>query len=476
MQTELRISCDALHSYRQKVLKPKRVAQAHHICTFLATPHLFSQCGLIFALYWCAKEISSSFAPNSVKNQKSTSEILMEAPNQGANALFILLGAVMVLAMHAGFAFLELGTVRRKNQVNALVKILVDFSVSTVVYFMVGYAVAYGATFFVGAEQLAAKNGYELVKFFFLLTFAAAIPAIISGGIAERAKFWPQLIATAVIVGFIYPFFEGIAWNQHFGVQAWIKALTGEEFHDFAGSVVVHAVGGWIALGAVILLGARSNRYRKDGAMSAHPPSSIPFLALGAWILVVGWFGFNVMSAQTLDKISGLVAVNSLMAMVGGTLAALVLGKNDPGFVHNGPLAGLVAVCAGSDLMHPLGALVVGSVAGAIFVVMFTLTQNKWKIDDVLGVWPLHGLCGTWGGIAAGIFGSQALGGLGGVSLGAQLLGTALGVTWALASGFIVYGLLKISLGLRMSQEEEFDGADLTIHRITSSPEREANW
>ena len=400
----------------------------------------------------------------------------MEAPNQGANALFILLGAVMVLAMHAGFAFLELGTVRRKNQVNALVKILVDFSVSTVVYFMVGYAVAYGATFFVGAEQLAAKNGYELVKFFFLLTFAAAIPAIISGGIAERAKFWPQLIATAVIVGFIYPFFEGIAWNQHFGVQAWIKALTGEEFHDFAGSVVVHAVGGWIALGAVILLGARSNRYRKDGAMSAHPPSSIPFLALGAWILVVGWFGFNVMSAQTLDKISGLVAVNSLMAMVGGTLAALVLGKNDPGFVHNGPLAGLVAVCAGSDLMHPLGALVVGSVAGAIFVVMFTLTQNKWKIDDVLGVWPLHGLCGTWGGSAAGIFGSQALGGLGGVSLGAQLLGTALGVTWALASGFIVYGLLKISLGLRMSQEEEFDGADLTIHRITSSPEREANW
>ena len=143
---------------------------------------------------------------------------------------------------------------------------------------------------------------------------------------------------------------------------------------------------------------------------------SIPFLALGAWILTVGWFGFNVMSAQTLDKISGLVAVNSLMAMVGGTLAALVAGKNDPGFVHNGPLAGLVAVCAGSDLMHPLGALVVGAVAGTLFVVMFTLTQNKWKIDDVLGVWPLHGLCGTWGGIAAGIFGSKALGGLGGVS------------------------------------------------------------
>ena len=400
----------------------------------------------------------------------------MDALKQGADALFILLGGIMVLAMHAGFAFLELGTVRRKNQVNALVKILVDFSVSTVVYFLVGYAVAYGTGFFVGAEELAAKNGYALVKFFFLLTFAAAIPAIISGGIAERARFWPQLIATAVIVGFIYPFFEGIMWNHHFGVQAWLKALTGEEFHDFAGSVVVHAVGGWIALPAVILLGARSNRYRKDGAISARPPSSIPFLALGAWILTVGWFGFNVMSAQTLDKISGLVAVNSLMAMVGGTLAALVAGKNDPGFVHNGPLAGLVAVCAGSDLMHPLGALVVGAMAGTTFVVMFTLTQNKWKIDDVLGVWPLHGLCGTLGGIAAGIFGAKAMGGLGGVSFFAQLIGTTIGVAWAVLGGVVVYGVLKATTGLRLSQEEEFDGADLSIHKISASPEREANW
>jgi len=400
----------------------------------------------------------------------------MDALKQGNDALFILLGGIMVLAMHAGFAFLELGTVRKKNQVNALVKILVDFSVSTVVYFGVGYSVAYGTHFFVGAEQLAARSGYELVRFFFLLTFAAAIPAIISGGIAERARFYPQLIATAVIVGFVYPFFEGIAWNRHFGVQAWIESLTGAEFHDFAGSIVVHAVGGWLALPAVMLLGARSNRYRKDGAISAHPPSSIPFLALGAWILIVGWFGFNVMSAQTLDKISGLVAVNSLMAMVGGTLAALAFGKNDPGFVYNGPLAGLVAVCAGSDVMHPLGALVVGSVAGAVFVVMFTLTQNKWKIDDVLGVWPLHGLCGTWGGLAAGIFGSKALGGLGGVSFGAQLIGTVMGVTWAVLMGVVVYGALKLTLGLRLTQEEEFEGADRSIHRISATPEREVNW
>jgi Amt family ammonium transporter len=403
-------------------------------------------------------------------------ETVVESIAQGTDALFILLGAIMVLAMHAGFAFLELGTVRKKNQVNALVKILVDFAVSTIAYFFVGYIVAYGTSFMVDAESLAAKNGYELVKFFFLLTFAAAIPAIVSGGIAERARFGPQLIATAVLVGVVYPLFEGVAWNQRFGIQAWIKAATGAEFHDFAGSVVVHAVGGWIGLAAVLLLGARAGRYRRDGNISAHPPSSIPFLALGAWVLAVGWFGFNVMSAQTVAKISGLVAVNSLMAMVGGTLVAVLMGKNDPGFAYNGPLAGLVAVCAGSDVMHPAGALVVGGVAGAIFVAMFTLTQNRWKIDDVLGVWPLHGLCGAWGGVACGIFGSTALGGLGGVSLGAQVIGTVLGVAWALAGGFAVYGVLKLTMGLRLSAEEEYEGADLSIHRIGATPDREVSW
>lgn len=373
--------------------------------------------------------------------------------------------------MHAGFAFLEVGTVRKKNQVNALVKIIVDFSVSTIAYFFIGYGIAYGVHFFSGAEVLAAKNGYELVKFFFLLTFAAAIPAIISGGIAERAKFNPQLAATFVLVGFVYPFFEGIAWNNHFGLQDWLLASFGAKFRDFAGSVVVHAMGGWIALAAVMLLGARSGRYAKDGRLHAHPPSNIPFLALGAWILTVGWFGFNVMSAQTIEGISGLVAVNSLMALVGGTLAALFMGKNDPGFVHNGPLAGLVAVCAGSDIMHPLGALATGAVAGVLFVWAFTLTQNRLKIDDVLGVWPLHGLCGAWGGIAAGIFGSKAFGGLGGVSFVSQLIGTALGVGIALLGGVVVYGTIKKLVGLRLSAEEEFNGADLSIHQIGSTAE-----
>ena len=395
----------------------------------------------------------------------------MELLKTASDTLFILLGAIMVLAMHAGFAFLEVGTVRKKNQVNALVKILADFAVSTVAYFAIGFTVAYGTDFFIGASQIAEKSGYDITRFFFLLTFAAAIPAIISGGIAERAKFNPQLAATFVLVGFVYPFFEGIAWNQHFGIQAWLKTTFGQEFHDFAGSVVVHAMGGWIALPAVLLLGARHGRYGKNGVVTAHPPSSIPFLALGAWILAVGWFGFNVMSAQTLDKISGLVAANSLMAMAGGTIAALVVGKNDPGFAYNGPLAGLVAVCAGSDLMHPLGALATGLIAGGMFVWMFTLTQNRLKIDDVLGVWPLHGLCGAWGGIAAGIFGAEALGGLGGISLAAQAIMTSLAIVVALVGGTVVYGVLKMAVGLRLDQEEEYNGADLTIHRITATPD-----
>ncbi len=396
-----------------------------------------------------------------MENLNSAVETLVH----GSNTLFILMGAVMVLAMHAGFAFLEVGTVRLKNQVNALSKIITDFAVSTLAYFFIGYWVAYGVTFMQPADQLVADHGYALVKFFFLLTFAAAIPAIISGGIAERARFGPQLCATLLIVAFVYPFFEGLIWNGNFGFQGWLEHQFGASFHDFAGSVVVHAMGGWLAFGAVVLLGRRNGRYR-DGRLVAFAPSNIPFLALGSWILIVGWFGFNVMSAQTIEGISGLVAVNSLMAMVGGTAAAWLAGRNDPGFLHNGPLAGLVAVCAGSDLMHPVGALATGAIAGALFVWTFTATQNRWKIDDVLGVWPLHGLCGIWGGVACGIFGQSALGGLGGVSLISQVIGSGMGMLVALLGGFGVYGLLKLTTGIRLSQEEEFNGADLSIHRI----------
>jgi ammonium transporter, Amt family len=383
-----------------------------------------------------------------------------------ADTLFILLGAIMVFAMHAGFAFLEVGTVRHKNQVNALVKIMSDFGISALVYFFFGYWLAYGVTFFDSAAVLAENNGYELVKFFFLMTFAAAIPAIISGGVAERAKFNPMLIAAALCVGLVYPFFEGLIWNGNYGFQDWLEASFGAGFHDFAGSIVVHAVGGWIAFAAILILGSRNGRYR-GGKLVAFAPSNIPLLALGAWILSVGWFGFNVMSAQAIEGISGLVAMNSLMAMVGGIISSLVIGKKDPGFIHNGPLAGLVAVCAGSDIMHPMGALLTGLVAGGLFVWLFTYVQNKYtSFDDVLGVWPLHGVCGLWGGIAAGIFGLESLGGLGGVSFLSQLIGSLAGVLIALIGGFTVYKLVNYFMPIRLSEEEEFNGADVSIHQI----------
>ena len=388
------------------------------------------------------------------------------------DVLFLMLGAVMVFAMHAGFAFLEVGTVRKKSQVNAFVKIISDWSVSTIVYFLIGFPLAYGISFLKPADQLISESqGYDLVHYFFLLCFAACIPAIISGGIAERAKFWPQVAAGAIFAGLAYPLFESFIWGKNAPLlQDIFKRVGGAEFHDYAGSVVVHSIGGWLALPAVLILGPRMGRYVRSRS-NPIPVSNIPFLALGSWILAIGWFGFNVMSAGHIEKISGLVAVNSLLAMVGGIIAALVAGKNDPGFIHNGALAGLIAVCAGSDIMHPLGAFATGGIAAVIFVYGFHIEQEKLRIDDVLGVWPLHGIIGSWGGIAAGIFGQKWLGGIGGVSFISQVGGTFLAIVFALASGFLVYGVLHKTVGIRMNEEDEFAGPDLAIHHTGAYPE-----
>ncbi len=397
------------------------------------------------------------------------------ALEQSGDVLFLMLGAAMVFAMHGGFAFLEVGTVRKKNQVNALVKIMVDFAISTIIYFSIGYAVAYGIYFYQSAGTLVAdKQGYELVHFFFLLTFAAAVPAIISGGIAERAKFWTQGVAAAIFVGVVYSFFEGMVWGQitFLGQEdSWLAKLTGAPFHDFAGSVVVHSMGGWLALVGAWVLGPRIGRWDSQGKSRPIPASSIPFMALGAWMLCIGWFGFNVMSAATLKGISGLVAMNSLFAMAGGILFALVVSKNDPGFIHNGALAGLVAICAGSDQVHPIGAFLIGGVAGVIFVYGFTWEQEKLKVDDVLGVWPLHGLAGTWGGIACGIFGLKAFGGVGDVTFMAQLIGSLAAVAVALVAGFVVYKTLDRLFGIRLEKDDELRGSDLAVHNIESNPE-----
>jgi Amt family ammonium transporter len=390
--------------------------------------------------------------------------------------LFLLLGAVMIFAMHAGFAFLEVGSVRHQSQVNALNKIIFEWAVSAVVYFTIGYPIAYGIknfTFWQGANTLAVAGQVPMVKFFLLLGFAACIPAIISGGVAERSKFWTNTLAGAILVGLVYPLFEAAVWGQLpvFGTDSWLSSWAGLPFHDYAGSVVVHSLGGWFALPAILLLGPRMKRYNFYGDSSPIKVSSIPFLALGSWILCVGWFGFNVMSAGRIGAISSLVAINSLMAMVGGIIAGMLLSKNDAGFTHNGALAGLVAVCAGSDLYHPAGAFLVGGIAGAIFVFGYPWVTEKLKIDDVLGVWPLHGLCGSWGGIAAGIFGLEMMGGRGGVSFVSQLVGTGAGIIYAFTFSALIYGVLKMTVGIRLSEQEEMLGPDLAIHHVESRPE-----
>ncbi len=413
-------------------------------------------------------------------NGAVTEEPPMNAPTgltdivNAGNVFFLLWGAVLVFSMHAGFAFLEAGSVRKKNIVNALTKIPTDWAVSTVVYFLIGFPISYGITFLGNAAGLLGDNsGYNLAHFFFLLCFAAVIPAIISGGIAERARFYPQVLAGAIFVGFAYPFFEGLVWGR-FNVlgssTGWLASAFGAGFHDYAGSVVVHAMGGWLALPAILLLGPRMGRYVK-GQSRPLQIHSVPFVALGSWLLMVGWFGFNVASAATLPHISGLVAANSLLAMGGGLLAAVLVSRRDSVFVYNGALAGLVAVCAGSDLMHPLAALVTGAVAGIIFVKGFLWANEHLRIDDVLGVWPLHGLCGAWGGIACGIFGYKALGGLGGVSFLSQLVGTAAGIAIAVTASFIVYGIIKKTIGFRLTPHEELLGSDLTIHAGKAYPE-----
>ncbi|RUM45091.1 MAG: ammonium transporter [Desulfurobacterium sp.] len=391
---------------------------------------------------------------------------------QSLNVFYLLAGAVMILSMHAGFAFLEAGTVRVKNQVNALVKIIVDVSVATLAYYFIGYPLAHKVSFIRSAQDLVADQGFELVRFFFLLMFAACISAIVSGGVAERMKFKSYITAGFFLAGIVYPIFETLIWGERWSpaFQGWVKHIFGAPIHDFAGSMVVHGLGGWIALPAILILGARMGRYVK-GRSRPIPISNIPYLALGSWILIIGWFGFNVMSSQNIETISGLVAVNSLLATAGGIIGGLVFGKNDPGFIHNGALAGLVAVCAGSDIVNPVGAFVIGLVAALIFVKAFVWEQERLRIDDVLGVWPLHGLCGVWGGVAAGIFGQKFLGGVGGVSLLSQLFGASLTVVYALVSGFLLYGVLDKLMGLRLSQEEEFQGADLSIHHITAYPE-----
>ena len=380
--------------------------------------------------------------------------------------LFELIAAGMLLVMYVGFAFREAGSVRAKNQANAFAKAAALLAVVSIAYTVLGYHIAHGHSFLVVVSTSPERVGEPVLQFLLFLTFAAAVPAIVTGALAERARFWPQLMAALVIGGLIYPFYEAIVWSGYLRVQQLLSSSFGAEFHDFSGSILVHVMGGWLALAAVMLLGPREGRFSKSGKPRPMMRSSLPYFVLGSWMLVLVWLGLNIMSTVFTPGLSGMVTLNSLMAITGGLLGALVASKNNPWLVQSGGLAGLVAISAGSDVIHPIASVFVGGLAGVMFVVAFNYCRFHWKIDDVVGAWPLHGLCGAWGGLACGIFGSPQVGGQGGVALMSQVVGTLGGIGIAIVSGFGIYGLLRSGVGIRLTKKEEHEGADSAVHKI----------
>jgi Amt family ammonium transporter len=380
--------------------------------------------------------------------------------------LFELIAAGMLLVMYIGFAFREAGSVHTKNQANAFAKAAALLAIVGITYTVLGYYIAHGQSFRVVVSNSPEQVGGSVLRFLHFLTFAAAVPAIVAGALAERARFWPQIMAALVVVGLVYPFYEGIVWSGHLRVQQLLSSSFGAEFHDFSGSILVHAMGGWLALAAVMLLGPREGRFDKLGKPRAMMRSSLPYFVLGSWMLILVWLGLNITSTVSTPGLSGMVTMNSLMAITGGLLGALVVSKNNPWLVQSGGLAGLVAICAGSDVVHPIASVVIGVLAGIIFVVAFNYCRSHWKIDDVVGAWPLHGLCGAWGGLACGIFSSPQVGGQGGVAFMSQVVGTLGGIGVAIVSGFGIYGLLRRGVGIRLTKKEEHEGADSVVHRI----------
>ncbi len=360
------------------------------------------------------------------------------------NELALLVAATLALLLtHVGYALRESGSVRSDSRAPAMLNVLALFAVSSMAYAALGYYVGYG--FNVRAPVLvpAAGGRHSVTDFLLMLTLVTAVPAIVAGAVAERVRLWPQLLAAAAVAGLVYPFLERLVWARQLYAQHLLGSSFGAEFHDFSGGVLVHVVAGWLALVAAMLAGPRAGRFGVHGEAHALPPSSVPVLSLGTWVLMMAWLAVLLLNSGRWQVPPGVVAVNGLAALVGGVLGVLATGKQDTRLAHGGALAGLIAVSVAADLVHAGAAWFIGAVAGALFVLGRRLCESYWRVDDVVGAWPLHAVAGTWGGIASGIFAQPALGGLGGISFMAQLIGTLGGVGVAVVSGFVIYGSLN---------------------------------
>ncbi|MFI4913378.1 MAG: ammonium transporter [Sedimentisphaeraceae bacterium JB056] len=404
----------------------------------------------------------------------SAVEAAKEELQTNINIVWTCIAAFLVFFMQAGFAMVETGFTRAKNAVNILMKNLMDFSVGTLVFFFVGFGLMFGetngfcGTTLFGLAGVDSTTDWNWTFLIFQTVFAATAATIVSGAMAERTKFVSYLVYSFFISMLIYPIFGSWAWGGLLDGGGWLENAG---FLDFAGSTVVHSVGGWLALAGAIVLGPRIGKYSPDGSPNAIPGHNLPLAALGVFILWFGWFGFNPGSTTTGDGFMGYIAVTTNLAAAAGAVVAMIVSwvifkKADGSMALNGALAGLVGITAGCDCVSPMGAIIIGIVAGALVVYSVLFIDKVLKIDDPVGAVSVHGVCGAWGTLAIGLFHTES--GIfygGGVKqLGIQAMGVGAAFAWAFGIGLVMFLLIKTTIGLRVSAEEELKGLDVGEH------------
>ncbi|MFZ2322987.1 MAG: ammonium transporter [Ignavibacteriaceae bacterium] len=404
---------------------------------------------------------------------------LISTVQTNADFMWTLLAAFLVFFMQAGFAMVEAGLTRAKNTVNILMKNLMDFSVGSIVYWAIGFGLMFGTTNgLFGTDGFFfsdfAKDGdkWTLAFWMFQVVFAATAATIVSGAMAERTKFIAYLIYSAVISTIIYPIFGSWAWGGLFHGGGWLENLG---FIDFAGSTVVHSIGGWASLAGAIVIGPRIGKYTADGKARAIPGHNLTLAALGTFILWFGWFGFNPGSTTAANKDIALIAVNTNLAGAAGAFAAMmtawiIFKKPEATMTFNGALAGLVSITAPCANVSPASSVIIGLFAGVIVVLSVLFFEKVTKVDDPVGAISVHGVCGAFGTLSAGIFNTN---GFSWSILGVQALGVVTAFAWSFSTAFILFKIIQKTVGLRVSQSEELEGLDIGEHGLEAYPEFE---
>jgi Amt family ammonium transporter len=433
---------------------------------------------IVLALLFTAICISRLWAGDEPPTIESNKQ-LIDLVQSHADYVWTLVAAALVFFMQAGFALVETGFTRAKNAVNIMMKNLMDFSLGSLAFWAIGFGIMFGASstgwfgtsgFFLSDFNVGG-DPWVLAFWMFQVVFCATAATIVSGAMAERTKFVGYLVYSVVISAVVYPVFGSWAWGSLFNGKGWLEGLG---FIDFAGSTVVHSVGGWAALAGAIVLGPRIGKYTRDGKIKPILGHNLPLAALGVFILWLGWFGFNPGSTTAANKDIAMIFVNTNLAAAAGSVLAMFtswfkFGKPEMGMSLNGALAGLVAITAGCASVSPLSAVIIGA-AGGVIVVLSVLFFDKIKIDDPVGAISVHGVCGAWGTLAAGIFN---IGGTSAKIVGVQLLGIATCFLWVFPVVFVMFKLIDKTIGLRVSPEEELEGLDVSEHGGNAYPDFE---